>query len=103
MTGTPAAAAMGPVTEGHHRMPVLLSVNVGMPKNVSWQGETVYTGIWKRPVRGPAMVRRLNIDGLPDDEVCVGDRYSPAPLEPSADGEALICCARPRTGIVLDM
>src|SRR5262245_24663765 len=95
-----------------------------MPKNVPWQGKTVYTGIWKQPVHGPAMVRRLNIDGdgqgdtaghggeqravlvyqiqsyehwqrhfgrndfsyghfgenltvdgLPDDEVCIGDRY----------------------------
>ena len=43
--------------------PVLLSVNVGLPKNVAWQGRTVYTGAWKHPVDGPAMVRRLNIDG----------------------------------------
>jgi len=43
--------------------PVLLSVNVGLPKNVAWQGKTVYTGVWKHPVNGPAMVRRLNIDG----------------------------------------
>ncbi|MEU8355508.1 MOSC and FAD-binding oxidoreductase domain-containing protein [Nonomuraea sp. NPDC048882] len=102
----------------------LLSVNVGMPKDVSWQGRTVHTGVWKHPVTGPRLVRRLNIDGdgqgdlqghggeqravlvyqiesyahwqehfgrsdfeygqfgenftvdgLPDDEVCVGDRY----------------------------
>jgi ferredoxin-NADP reductase/MOSC domain-containing protein YiiM len=105
-------------------MPVLVSVNVGPPKNVAWQGKTGYTGVWKHPVNGPAMVRRLNIDGdgqgdlaghggeqravlvyqiesyqywqryfgrddlshgsfgenftvdgLPDDEVCIGDRY----------------------------
>jgi ferredoxin-NADP reductase/MOSC domain-containing protein YiiM len=105
-------------------MPVLLSVNVGMPKDVPWHGKTVYTGIWKEPVAGPQMVRRLDIDGdgqgdtqghggeqravlvyqvqsyehwrrhfgrddlsygqfgenltvdgLPDDEVCIGDRY----------------------------
>ena len=43
--------------------PALVSVNVGMPKDVSWQGKTVYTGVWKRPVDGAAMVRRLNIDG----------------------------------------
>jgi ferredoxin-NADP reductase/MOSC domain-containing protein YiiM len=104
--------------------PVLVSVNVGLPKNVPWQGKTVYTGVWKHPVEGPAMARRLNIDGdgqgdlaghggeqravlvyqtesyrywqryfgrddlshgsfgenlivdgLPDDEVCIGDRY----------------------------
>ncbi|HEX5407032.1 MAG TPA: MOSC and FAD-binding oxidoreductase domain-containing protein [Pseudonocardiaceae bacterium] len=41
----------------------LLSLNVGMPANVSWQGRTVYTGIVKQPVDGPRRVRRLNIDG----------------------------------------
>ena len=105
-------------------MPLLVSVNVGLPRNVPWQGKTVYTGVWKHPVRGPVMVRRLNIDGdgqgdlaghggeqravlvyqiasyqywqrffgrddfgygqfgenltvdgLPDDKVCIGDRY----------------------------
>src|SRR5262249_43024435 len=104
--------------------PVLLSVNVGLPNNVAWQGKTVYTGVWKHPVDGPAIVCRLNIDGdgqgdtnghggeqrtalvyqiqsyrywqrylgrddfchgqfgenltvdgLTDDEVCIGDRY----------------------------
>ena len=34
--------------------PVLLSVNVGMPKNVVWQGKTVCTGAWKHSVDGPA-------------------------------------------------
>lgn len=105
-------------------MATLVSLNAGLPKNVSWQDRTVYTGIWKAPVDGPRMVRRLNIDGdgqgdlgghggeqravlvyqldsyrhwashlgrddltpgnfgenftvdgLGDDEVCVGDRY----------------------------
>ena len=41
----------------------LLSVNVGLPRDVTWQGKTVHTGIWKTPVKGPRMVRRLNIDG----------------------------------------
>lgn len=41
----------------------LVSVNVGMPKDVPWQGKKVHTGIWKTPVAGPVMVRRLNIDG----------------------------------------
>ena len=102
----------------------VLSVNVGLPKDVPWQGRTVHTGAWKHPVDGTVMVRRLNIDGdgqgdlaghggeqravlvyqidsyrhwrqhlgrddldhgafgenltvdgLPDDEVCIGDRY----------------------------
>jgi ferredoxin-NADP reductase/MOSC domain-containing protein YiiM len=41
----------------------LLSVNVGLPRDVTWHGKTVHTGIWKRPVDGPGQVRRLNIDG----------------------------------------
>lgn len=41
----------------------LLSVNVGLPREVSWNGRTVRTAIWKEPVRGPVMARRLNIDG----------------------------------------
>jgi ferredoxin-NADP reductase/MOSC domain-containing protein YiiM len=44
-------------------MASLLSVNVGMPTDVSWQGNTVRTGIWKRSVAEPRMVRRLNVDG----------------------------------------
>ena len=120
--GAPGAASAH--QEPGQPVPVLLSVNVGKPRNVPWQGKTVYTGVWKHPVQGPAMVRRLNIDGdgqgdtnghggeqravlvyqirsyrhweqhfgrddfsygqfgenltvdgLPDDEVCIGDRY----------------------------
>jgi MOSC domain-containing protein YiiM len=41
----------------------LVSVNVGMPKDVQWRDKTVHTRIWKTPVAGPVMVRRLNIDG----------------------------------------
>lgn len=41
----------------------LLSVNVGLPRDIAWQGRTVHTGIWKAPVKGPRRVRRLNIDG----------------------------------------
>jgi len=41
----------------------LVSVNVGLPRNIPWQGKTVHTGIWKTPVEGRRMARRLNIDG----------------------------------------
>ena len=41
----------------------LLSVNVGMPKDVPWQGKTVFTGVFKEPVTGPRRVRKLNVDG----------------------------------------
>src|ERR1700756_2897715 len=41
----------------------LLSVNVGLPRDVEWQGKTVHTAVWKTPVQGRRMTRRLNIDG----------------------------------------
>ena len=44
-------------------MPRLLSVNVGLPRDVTWRGRTVHTAVWKTPVQGRRMVRRLNIDG----------------------------------------
>ena len=44
----------------------LLSVNVGRPRDVEWEGKTVRTAIWKEPVDGPRMVRTINIDG--DDQ-----------------------------------
>src|SRR5215469_5959121 len=102
----------------------LLSVNVGLPRDIEWKGRTVRTGIWKDPVPGRCRARRLNlegdgqgdlaghggeqravfvyqiesyrywqerlkrtdfvygqfgenftIEGLPDDVVCIGDRY----------------------------
>jgi ferredoxin-NADP reductase/MOSC domain-containing protein YiiM/ferredoxin len=105
-------------------MPRLLSVNVGLPRDVTWNGKMVRTSVWKSPVDGRRMVRKLDIDGdaqadlaghggehravfvyqmdsyrywesflgrsdftfgqfgenftvegLPDDEVCIGDRY----------------------------
>ncbi|MGZ7007819.1 MAG: MOSC domain-containing protein, partial [Ilumatobacteraceae bacterium] len=34
-----------------------------MPADVAWHGKTVHTGIYKTPVAGPVMVRRLNVDG----------------------------------------
>ena len=105
-------------------MAKLISVNVGLPQDVAWEGKTVHTGIWKSAVPGRHVVRRLNIegdgqgdlgghggenravfvyqvdsyrywenqlgrsdfvwgqfgenftvDGLADDEVCIGDRF----------------------------
>lgn len=41
----------------------LLSVNVGLPREITWRGETIRTAIWKEPVHGKRMVRRLNIEG----------------------------------------
>jgi len=44
-------------------VPSLISVNVGLPRDVAWQGKIVHTGVWKRPVAGSVMARRLNLDG----------------------------------------
>src|ERR1700733_8573383 len=63
MTGRIGLAETALVAERESNMPSLLSLNVGMPRDVSWQGRTVHTGVWKHPVQGPRMVRKLNIDG----------------------------------------
>jgi ferredoxin-NADP reductase/MOSC domain-containing protein YiiM len=44
-------------------MACLVSVNVGLPRNIEWRGRTVHTAIWKNPVRGRCRVGRLNLDG----------------------------------------
>ncbi len=41
----------------------LLSVNVGLPRDIEWQGKTVHTAVWKTPVQGRRMTRRLNVNG----------------------------------------
>ena len=41
----------------------LLSVNLGLPREITWRGKTVYTSAWKEPVQGRHLVRWLNIDG----------------------------------------
>src|SRR5881394_922125 len=41
----------------------ILSVNVGLTREVTWQGKVVTTGIFKEPVQGRVMMRRLNLDG----------------------------------------
>src|SRR4029453_4921564 len=41
----------------------LLAVSVGKPKDVPWQGKTVFTGVFKDPVTGPRHVGKLNVDG----------------------------------------
>lgn len=41
----------------------LVSVNTGMPREVSWHGRMVATGIFKEPVEGRVALRKLNLDG----------------------------------------
>ena len=43
--------------------PQLLSVNVGLPRDIQWNGRTVHTGNWKDPVAGRCRVGRLNLEG----------------------------------------
>jgi MOSC domain-containing protein YiiM len=44
----------------------VLSVNVGQPRAIRWQGRVEETAIWKMPVEGRLPVRGVNIDG--DDQ-----------------------------------
>lgn len=41
----------------------LISINAGLPRAVTWQGKPVTTGIFKEPVSGPVMLRKLNLEG----------------------------------------
>jgi MOSC domain-containing protein YiiM len=41
----------------------IVSVNVGMPREVVWKGTSVRTGIFKEPVAGPVMISKLNLAG----------------------------------------
>jgi MOSC domain-containing protein YiiM len=41
----------------------LLSVNVGLPREVPWHGRSVTTAIYKQPVTGHVALRKLNLDG----------------------------------------
>jgi MOSC domain-containing protein YiiM len=44
-------------------MDVVVSVNVGLPRDVEWRGKTVRTAIWKQPVAGRVFAGRLNLAG----------------------------------------
>jgi len=41
----------------------IVSLNIGLPRDVVWHGRTVTTGIFKEPVAGRVALRRLNLDG----------------------------------------
>jgi len=49
--------------QGANKVNSLISVNVGLPRDVEWQGKLVHTAVWKQPVSGRVAARRLNIDG----------------------------------------
>jgi len=41
----------------------VVSVNVGLPREILWKGRKVMTGIFKDPVQGPVLIRKLNLEG----------------------------------------
>ncbi|HYM00307.1 MAG TPA: MOSC domain-containing protein [Blastocatellia bacterium] len=41
----------------------IVSVNVGLPRQIEWQGKAVCTSVFKEPVSGRVMLRTLNLDG----------------------------------------
>jgi MOSC domain-containing protein YiiM len=49
----------------------LVSVNVGLPREVDWHGKSVQTSIWKNPVKGPVRVGALNLDGDQQSDLSV--------------------------------
>jgi MOSC domain-containing protein YiiM len=62
----------------------LLSVNVGQPRTVEWQGRLVETSIFKAPVAGPVALRTLNLDGDQQADLAVhGGAYKAVYVYPS--------------------
>jgi MOSC domain-containing protein YiiM len=49
----------------------LLSINVGLPRDVKWRGETVRTSIFKSPVLGRVRVSTLNLEGDQQSDLSV--------------------------------
>jgi MOSC domain-containing protein YiiM len=49
----------------------LISVNVGLPREITVAGKTVRTSIWKYPVRGRIHVSTLNLDGDQQSDLSV--------------------------------
>ena len=49
----------------------LLSVSVGLPREIEWKGKIVRTSIFKAPVSGPVRVAKLNVDGDQQSDLTV--------------------------------
>jgi len=49
----------------------IVSVNVGLPREVTWHGRAVKTSIWKDPVEGPVHAAKLNLDGDQQSDLSV--------------------------------
>lgn len=62
----------------------IVSINVGLPREVEWQGRSVLTSIFKTPVSGPVRVDRLNLDGDRQSDLTVhGGAYKAVYVYPS--------------------
>src|ERR1700752_4586333 len=54
----------------------IVSLNVGLPREVTWRGRIVTTGIFKDPVAGRVLMRKLNLDGDAQADLTVhGGQY----------------------------
>ena len=63
----------------------VVSVNVGLPREVVWHGRTVTTGIFKQPVEGRVPLRKLNLDGDRQADLSVhGGEYKAVYCYPAA-------------------
>lgn len=51
------------VREGQHLVGKIISLNVGLPREVTWHGQPVTTGIFKEPVESRVFLRKLDLDG----------------------------------------
>jgi len=49
----------------------LLSVNVGLPREVEWSGRMIRTSIFKSPVAGRVRVTKVNLDGDQQSDLSV--------------------------------
>ncbi len=56
----------------------IVSVNVGLPRDVFWKGMQVRTAIFKEPVDGPVMIATLNLTGDKQADLTVHGRIEKA-------------------------
>ena len=49
----------------------LISVNAGLPQDVTWRAKTVRTSIWKTPVEGRVRVSKINLEGDQQSDLSV--------------------------------
>jgi len=78
----------------------VLSVNVGLPKKVLFNGQNVTTGIFKDPVKGPIMLRKLNLDGDKQADLTVHGGVDKAVYTPLWSADLLnFVCVKPISGI----